>query len=168
MDRDLDDDIPSAFGDDDEYDGDDFDTQAGLGGEIPTAPGREEDDIMERDLDNISVATENGHSQREGWEHTDTEASDEEGDDDDIDMEDQLSRQHLRSSSSALPGLIPYLPPRSPMRHGSQAERLLPQRSGGRPSAFESRETVPGSNVRGQPRRSGRHPARTTSADSLD
>jgi hypothetical protein len=160
MERDLDDDIPEAFADDDDDDDDeegeedvedtvDFDNQADLDDDIPSAAddyeGEGMSDVveedgedafgMERDLDDeVPEAAENGSEQEEEWQHTDTDAEFDDEDDQSF-SHDQFVAQGLRASISSNRGLPPPSAHRS--RETPAQTRFLQRWSGGG-DAFDS------------------------------
>lgn len=142
MGRDLDDDIPEAFPDDDDDDDeeeeddedehDDFDNQPDLDDDIPAAEGGEGlSNVMARDLDDdVPDAAEDGSEQEQEWQHTDTEAEDDDYDDD---AHDPFA-EHLRRTSTTSSGL----PPQPSIRRESGAQRRFLQRWSGGGDAFDS------------------------------
>lgn len=144
MQRDLDDDIPETFPDDDDDDDDDdeddededeqgdddFDNQPDLDADIPAAEEGEGDDMMVRDLDDdVPDAAEDSSDQEEEWQHTDTEAED----DDDDARTDPFASSLLRASTASHNGLPPQ-----PVQRETEAQRRFLQRWSGGGDAFDS------------------------------
>ena len=148
MERDLDDDIPEAFPDDDEeedeeeeedeFEEHDFNNQPDLDDDIPSAADDDEEEEeeeaegMDHDLDDdIPEAAENRSDQEDEWQHTDTDA---EFDDED---EEISFAQSLRASTTSSRGGLP--PPPSVRRpRETEAQRRFLQRWSGGGDAFDT------------------------------
>lgn len=161
MERDLDDDIPEAYPDDDEEEDDeevydnaqyeDFDNQPDLDAEVPVAGDGAGDNYDEHDLDDEipeAEAAEDFYNQEE-WQHTDTEAEFDDDDDDDDNQSLSLGPNSLRNSLASAPrssGLPPGLPSvrRNRRSRGlgdareTEAQRRFLQRWSGGGDAFDS------------------------------
>lgn len=142
MERDLDDDIPEGFSGDDYEDsglyGDgeeqDFDNQADLDADIPSADGDSMGEDLTRDLDDdIPDAADQGS---EEWQHTDSEEelSDEDEDESSI-MQPRFAENFRTSTPNSRSGLPPPTLRREPE---TEAQRRFINRWSGGGDAFDS------------------------------
>ena len=160
MERDLDDDIPEAYPDDQEdsenalaeedeevfndAEYEDFDDQPDLDDEVPVAgdgAADEDDDEasdegMVRDLDDdIPEAAEDVYNPEEEWQHTDTEAEFDDDDDDDGHSLSFAPSNSLRNSTSSAHRTSLGLPPAPPSIRRDRRSRGL----GGRETEAQRR-----------------------------
>lgn len=147
MERDLDDDVPEGFGFDDEEsedldDEEDYENQSDIHEHMPSGSIEGgNDSMMERDLDaEVPEGDENALGEHQEWEHTDTDAeeddeySDDAGYGDDGSGFDLHTQPHQFSSrlSTAMVENSPPLPPAIMRQRETEAQRLFLERwSGG-------------------------------------